>query len=775
VLPREYTHHPVIHSAPALEGNTGTRSMLIEVYLDEPVFTQTTYPYETIAVTATEGEDYTPIHGVIVFNAGENRQYLRVPIIGDTTFEDDEIFILRVGNVESDPLVILNDDADIPDPLLGITLFDSDGLALENMSVLEADVDKNITIRLALSTPARKSGTSVHCTLAPIKNRPIVIGDTIYTEYHSMVGEFVSRDIEFAIGEQVKEVNVTILGDTINESNKSFTIRLSDAMNIRLYNTSSIILPGGTTEDTRNIDIMILDDDPLPEVGFENATYNISEGKILDAKLILSEKSYQNIEINITIGENSTATQEEDYNLSIVNIVIPATAPNATTDNVTSIIEVNTSKGLDGEGDETLILDIDSVKNASKAEDKNSTTITIQEVDTSSPIEGKAFVSMKDATHGTELWSTNGTAVGTGLFIDLATDANSSNPRLMTRVGSLLYFVATDDSYHEKLFVTDGTASGTVELASFFDAYLSDMITVDGKLYFAAANSVTNVVELWKSEGTNSTTAKLIDIYNGYEWMSGQMVVLGEHIYFPSNVSSEEYDIELYTYDTVSNILSLVKDIKEGTEGSNIMRLTVVDDLLYFMANSNEVWKSNGTEANTVLVHTDLAGAYITRLSYLNDMIYFSVNSSSGSMVKSLSKSSDTVSEIATYTEDNIGILTVTTDRVYYTTSPNTSGGEYRLYSISGTTSASVGLLSSYASKTRSLGSYLYVQQSDGLYSSDGTSIVNVKPLASGESIDFAVESLVDELLFHVKNYSAGTVSLWKTNGSAVGTVKLAP
>ncbi len=62
---------------------------------------------------------------------------------------------------------------------------------------------------------------------------------------------------------------------------------------------------------------------------------------------------------------------------------------------------------------------------------------------------------------GTELWSSDGTTLGTGRFADLAPGTGSSFPRDLTSNGTRLWFSARESSTGRELWTSDGTVAGT--------------------------------------------------------------------------------------------------------------------------------------------------------------------------------------------------------------------------------------------------------------------------------------------------------------------------
>ena len=74
---------------------------------------------------------------------------------------------------------------------------------------------------------------------------------------------------------------------------------------------------------------------------------------------------------------------------------------------------------------------------------------------------GKLFFPAASVGNGTELWTSDGTPVGTHQVKNIVYGGASSNPSSLTAAGSLLYFAARDVNHGRELWVSDGTARGT--------------------------------------------------------------------------------------------------------------------------------------------------------------------------------------------------------------------------------------------------------------------------------------------------------------------------
>jgi ELWxxDGT repeat protein len=110
-----------------------------------------------------------------------------------------------------------------------------------------------------------------------------------------------------------------------------------------------------------------------------------------------------------------------------------------------------------------------------------------------------------------------------------------------------------------------------------------------------------------------------------------QMVAIGSTTYFAAN--DGVHGIELWKSDGTAAGTTLVKDIDPGSVGSGPLWLTNVNGTLFFRAgdrvNGTELWKSDGTATGTVLVKDIRPGSASSHLTYLtnvNGTLFFSAN-----------------------------------------------------------------------------------------------------------------------------------------------------
>jgi hypothetical protein len=133
----------------ALEGDAGTTNSTVSVTLSHPVQTEVRVVAFTEDVTATAGADYVAVVAdTVVFPPQSTLQTLSVSLLGDTTFEADETFLVRLT---SPSIAVLGDSTGV------VTIQNDDGLptaTVDDVTVAEGDAGSvNATFTVSLSVP----------------------------------------------------------------------------------------------------------------------------------------------------------------------------------------------------------------------------------------------------------------------------------------------------------------------------------------------------------------------------------------------------------------------------------------------------------------------------------------------------------------------------------------------------------------------------------------------------------------------------------------------
>ena len=233
------------------------------------------------------------------------------------------------------------------------------------------------------------------------------------------------------------------------------------------------------------------------------------------------------------------------------------------------------------------------------------------------------FFTHYNSASGLELWRSDGTPEGTGLFKDITPGPRSSmGGTPMVQLGTTLFFTAEDGIHGRELWKTDGTPEGTVLVKDIWpggvgSSILSPLVNAGGTLFFVAHDGV-HGWELWKSDGTAEGTRLVKDIHlNNANYPLG-LVARGGTVVFVAH--DGVHGNELWKSDGTPEGTQLVADIAPGlaagispyynTAGAP---LRVIGDAVYFAANDGvhgmELWKSDGTAAGTTLLRELTPGA----------------------------------------------------------------------------------------------------------------------------------------------------------------------
>ncbi|MCC7334833.1 MAG: DUF11 domain-containing protein [Pirellulaceae bacterium] len=225
---------------------------------------------------------------------------------------------------------------------------------------------------------------------------------------------------------------------------------------------------------------------------------------------------------------------------------------------------------------------------------------------------GELYFQGNDGNNGRELWKTDGTTAGTVLVKNFG--SGSSDPSGFTVFGDSLYLTA-DGPQGDELYKSDGTSAGTVLVkdinpgsrGSFLGTFAP--VIVGGQMFFMANDGI-HGYELWKSDGTEAGTTLVKDIEPGEgNSFPGVGIEIGGVLIFLAGQTGT--GLELWKTDGTPEGTKILKDIYPGNQSSlrslyGFNSNSVFEGELYFDAHDGvhgrELWKTDGTEAGTVLV-----------------------------------------------------------------------------------------------------------------------------------------------------------------------------
>lgn len=401
----------------------------------------------------------------------------------------------------------------------------------------------------------------------------------------------------------------------------------------------------------------------------------------------------------------------------------------------------------------------------------------------------RLFLAVTTPDTGRELWTSDGTAAGTSLFLDIGpgTERGVSSTRFIV-VGDELYFVARTsfvDSY--ELWKTDGTVAGTAQVKDIlppgnpvrYPLSLGDAAVLGTRLIFAADDGVTGL-EPWVTDGTAAGTQLLQDltpdrsIATVYEMRAVHGAV---YLAFTDNQSTN-----LWKSDGTTAGTRPFQEFDYGTAP----RFTPVDHWLFYVGERSFVrslWKTDGTTTGTTRVK-ELPGS-ATELHAVGDRLAFSGTTPSSAYALWLSDGTEAGTDLTDPLVYNASRLGVANDRLWLTGLYSTLGNE--LWTSDGTDAGTVpvadiraGYDSSEPGEFAALNGQTLFAADDGvagreLWKTDGTAdgtalVADINPgsAGSGPTRLFAWSDMV---LFWAS--SGDGTALWKTDGTAAGTALL--
>jgi len=245
-----------IIDAQVSEGNSGTKVLRFLVNLSGASGQVVTVNYSTAdlpvsSTTAVAGVDYQSKTGTITFLPGQTTQFIDVPLIGDTTIENNETFLVNLTSG-------VNASAG---NTVGIgTIANDDGVVATVAPLLEGNTgikQMAFTVTVPVGTP---DGFVVNYTTTAAGVGPGFA--TPGVDYTS-----VSGSLTFTTGATSQTINVPIIGDFDTEAAETFFLDLSYANPV-----------GAPPLVTPQVTGTILNDDATPVITVSDVT--IEEGDV---------------------------------------------------------------------------------------------------------------------------------------------------------------------------------------------------------------------------------------------------------------------------------------------------------------------------------------------------------------------------------------------------------------------------------------------------------------------------------------------------------------
>ena len=324
-------------------------NVLFTISLNEPQSTETVLAFNTVAGTATDGEDYNGRVGRVTFPAGVTVQQRRVRVLEDgVPNEPDETFSLVVTDI-NDPTASVTTQATIVDSNNTVTL-----PTITAQRMLVPEESERAVVEVLLSEPFNEQIIVDFATaVANDQPNPATSG----VDYIDIDGRIV-----FPAGVTRRTRTITLIDDDEIEGNEVINFDLSNPINAVI----------GAGSDSRQI--VIVSDDPVADnndlpVLTVPRTFATEGDGFARVEVLLSEASTEQILVDfrtfVPTNQNNPATSGVDYIDRSGTIVFPPGVTRRT--RTMTVIDDN-----DAEPNEAFRFELSNPRNAEIADDGSS-------------------------------------------------------------------------------------------------------------------------------------------------------------------------------------------------------------------------------------------------------------------------------------------------------------------------------------------------------------------------------------------------------------------
>lgn len=316
----------VIEDVTVAEADSGTMLANFDVQLSTRSGQAVTVGYFTANGTGAAGLDYQAMSGTVTFLPGVLNQTISIPVPGDTWSESNKTFFVNLTNAAGATIArrqargtILDNDTD---PLVMIT----DASANEGHAGTNS---QTFTVHLS-----NRSGKPITVNYAAASGTALAGGDFVGTR----------GSLRFAPGTTNQTLRVTVLGDTTSESNETFFVNLTTALNAHIFDPQGV----GT----------ILDDDALPGLSITDVrgTEADAGSRVSLLTVRLSVASGRTVAVAYATADG-TATAGSDYSATNGTLTFP---PGTTIQTIRVAVIGNTVS----ESNETFLVNLSNPTNA---------------------------------------------------------------------------------------------------------------------------------------------------------------------------------------------------------------------------------------------------------------------------------------------------------------------------------------------------------------------------------------------------------------------------
>ena len=255
------------------------------------------------------------------------------------------------------------------------------------------------------------------------------------------------------------------------------------------------------------------------------------------------------------------------------------------------------------------------------------------------PIGQSIFFNADDGTSGRELWRSDSPYTTAVQVADIFSGGASGNPKNLTRIGWMLFFIANDSTglevWRSDPPYNSASTFRQTDINTNGSSDVKELTAVGLKLFFSA-NDGSSGQELWLLESPYLTARRVTDVAGGSASANPRnLYAIGDTLFFTANIGIS--GAELYKtdppYEPTSTVL--VKEIAYGFASANPANKTAIGSKLFFSANTTtqgvELWSSDpGYKPDTTFMVMDIRkgaqSSFPRALTPVGTTLFFTAN-----------------------------------------------------------------------------------------------------------------------------------------------------
>lgn len=329
---------PMYCTTPTVTLSTGTTSFSTESGSTTVTATLSNVYYDTVTVqlslsgTATLNSDYSIGATSLVIPAGQASVSTTITCTGDVLDEDDETVIIDISSVTNGT---------------------ENGTQQKTVTITDNDAMPTVTLSTPQTSVTEGNGTyfDFTATLSAVSGRTVVVyfthgGTATWNSDYIIFTPIITNMIVIAPGELSSTTSFIYFNDNFYENSETVIIGIDSIDN-------------ATATGTQQFTVTINDNDAKPTVTLSTAATGFSESGTSSTQITATLSAVSGMATTVNLGYSGTATFNTDYTVP-TSITIPAGSTSAS-------VTISATNDSRDENDETVIVDIISVTNATES------------------------------------------------------------------------------------------------------------------------------------------------------------------------------------------------------------------------------------------------------------------------------------------------------------------------------------------------------------------------------------------------------------------------